>query len=133
MYITKYREQAKKVEIHREYEVIYYNIFVGQYRIAEYVSDTWVDRIVDGYNLLQKQEVDEINAKRAKEEYEAKLTLNGRQIMELCNTCKHREEEREGNDYCGVNHKWIPIDDCPCVHYEEDKALFDIATGLEII
>ena len=75
MYITPYRQQAKKVEIYREYDVIYYNIFVGQYRIAEYISDTWIDKIVDGYNLLRKQEVDQINAKRASKEYDAKSAI----------------------------------------------------------
>ena len=71
MHITKYREEAKKVEVTEEYGVAYYNIFVGQWRIAEYISEVWIDRIVDGFNLLQKQEVDEINAKRARVEYDS--------------------------------------------------------------
>ena len=82
MYITPYREQAKKVEVHREGEYIYYNIFVGQFRIAEYIHSRWADRIIDGYNLLQKQEVDIINANRARKEYEA-------QLKEECNVLQH--------------------------------------------
>ena len=50
--------------------------------------------------------------------------------MKICETCKHREEEQEGNDYCGINHKWIPIDDEDCVNHEKVKR--DIATGVEI-
>jgi hypothetical protein len=50
--------------------------------------------------------------------------------MLLCETRKHREEEQEGNDYCGINHKWIPIDDCPCVNHE--KVQYDIQTRIEL-
>ena len=50
------RLKAKKTEIHRFEGVTYYNIFVGKSKIAEYISEIWVDRIVNGFNLLQEKE-----------------------------------------------------------------------------
>jgi hypothetical protein len=45
------RAKARKEYIAKENGVSFYQIIVGCTTIAEYVSERWVDRLVDGYNL----------------------------------------------------------------------------------
>jgi hypothetical protein len=50
--------------------------------------------------------------------------------MKICESCQHRIKYSDAF-YCELTGKLIAIDDFDCVNHEEDKALFDIPTGLE--
>jgi hypothetical protein len=49
--------------------------------------------------------------------------------MDKCKTCA-KYFEWNGCKYCEDTNEWPPIDDIDC-DFVEDKALFDVQTGLE--
>jgi hypothetical protein len=57
-------QYARKEYIDKEGRHNYYQIYVGASRIAEYVSELWADRIVEGYNLMADKHNAEVLLKR---------------------------------------------------------------------
>ena len=58
------KKKAYKKYIYKDSSHEYYQIYVGKCRVAEYVTDVWVDFLVDGYNLLLAKHQKEVLSKR---------------------------------------------------------------------
>ncbi len=58
------RKRAYKVRIARDAGIDYYQIFVGKRRIAEYISENWVDDLVNGFNMLIDKHNEDVLARR---------------------------------------------------------------------
>jgi len=61
--ISNRRKAAKKF-VMIQYGVTYVNIVRGKTVIAEYVKEVHADRLIEGYNLLNEQEIEQENKQR---------------------------------------------------------------------